>query len=875
MFRRRRRSQSDFSEELRAHLALETDRLREEGLSEEEASAMARRNLGNITKVEERYYESHRWIWLDYLWQDLRYGLRQLRRNPGFAAVAIVTLALGIGANSAIFSVVYGVLLSPLPYHQPGRLVVIYESTNAFNQSSVSYLNFLDWQRDSHSFQQMAAQNWEDIGYTGPGGPKYLEAQDVSANFFSLLGVRPILGRAFLSQEDQAGGAHSVVLSFHAWRNLFNGRPGALGKTVMLTGEAFTVVGVLPAGFRFRGGADVYLPIGQRDVIELNDRRSSPGINVVARLKPGVTLAQARADMNAVAQHLAEAYPEADKGVGAKIVPLKQDRLGDVGHTLFLLLGAVGFVLLVACANVASLLLARSASRKREFAVRSALGAGRMRVIRQLLTESVLLALGGSGLGLLVAKWGIRPILAAVPGSLPRSHNIRLNLPVLLFTFGVAIVVGLLFGLAPALQSSHVDLQGSLKEGGRTATGEHHRAQSVLVVSEIALTLVLLLAAGLMVQMLRRLWAVNPGFDPHRVVTMRVALSPAVVNHPRQIRLAFDNVLDRVSHIPGVQAAAFTSLVPLGANDNEIPFWTGNSSAPSVHQTPQAMFFGISQSSGYFRAMRIPLLRGRLFNSGDNLRSPQVVLIDTVLAHHTFPGQDPIGQRLNLPVLGAVRVVGVVGHVKFWSLASGRPNSLSNDLYFPIRQIPDRYMSEGLTGIYLVVRTRSSPLAMLSPIRGAVMGPGRDQPVYDVQTMEQVISASLAGRRFPTLLLEIFAGLALALAAVGIYGVISYSVSQRIHEVGIRMALGAQRSDILRLVVRQGIILALTGVGIGIAAGLGLTRLLTKLLYGVRPTDPLTFLAVSLILCAVALTACYIPARRATNVDPMAALRQE
>ncbi len=443
MFWRRRRSQSDFSEELRAHLALETDQLREEGLSDEEASAMARRNLGNITKVEERYYESHRWLWLDTLWQDLRYGLRQLRRNPGFTAVAVVTLALGIGANTAIFSVVYGVLLSPLSYHEPNRLVVIYESTNAFNQSSVSYLNFLDWQRDSHSFQQMAAQNWEDIGYTGPGGPEYLEAQDVSANFFSLLGVRPILGRAFVPQEDQAGGAHSVVLSFHAWRNLFNGRPSALGKSVMLTGESFTVVGVLPARFRFRGGADVYLPIGQRDVIELKDRRSSPGINVIARLKSGVTLAQARTDMSTVAKHLAGAYPEADKGVGAKIVPLKQDRLGDVGHTLFLLLGAAGFVLLIACANVASLLLARSESRKREFAVRSALGAGRMRVIRQLLTESVLLALGGGGLGLLLAKWGIRPILAAVPGSLPRSHNIRLDAPVLLFTFGVAVVVGL------------------------------------------------------------------------------------------------------------------------------------------------------------------------------------------------------------------------------------------------------------------------------------------------------------------------------------------------------------------------------------------------------------------------------------------------
>jgi predicted permease len=685
--------------------------------------------------------------------------------------------------------------------------------------------------------------------------------------------VNPLLGRNLLPHEDQQGAGGVVMLAYGLWKRRFGGDPNILGKALTLNAKNYTVIGVLPSDFRFQEQAELYAPVGQWRPVVLYDRQNHPGLHVVGRLKPGVTMAAAQADMTSIARALAHSYPKTNAGHGATVVGMKDDMVGYIRPTLLLLLGAVGFVLLIACANVANLLLARSSARSREFAIRAALGAGRSRVARQLLTESVLLALGASLLGLLLAGWGTRLVLAAVPDTLPRSQGIGIDPNVLLFTLLVSIITGILFGLAPAFHSSQVNPQESLKEGARASGGGRHRAEGVFVVVEMGLAVVLLAGAGLMIQTIWRLWQVETGFNPYNVLTTRVALSPTVVASPAGIRLAYRQLLDRVASIPGVQSASITDLVPLSGDDSEIEFWLGKGPQPSRDQMSSALYYVTAPD--YLRVMGIPLKQGRLFTDHDALASTPVVVIDEVMAKHLFPGQDAVGKLISLLLLGPVQIVGVAGHVKHWGLDTDDAAKIRNEFYFPLAQVPDEYMSGAVAGLTLALRTAPDPLSVVSAVRAQVAGPTEDQLIFGVETMEQLISGSLRERRFTLLLLSIFASVAVALAAVGIYGVMSYSVSRRTHELGVRMALGASRRAILRLVVGEGMVLAAAGMAVGLAAAVGLTRLMVSLLYGVRPTDPPTLAGVSLLLGGIALLACYIPAWRATRVDPLVALRYE
>ncbi len=805
--------------------------------------------------------------------QDVRYGLRMLAKTPGFTAVALLALALGIGANTAIFSVVNGVLLRPLPYPDPARLMMIYEKTPDFNQSSVSYPDFQDWQRENHSFTDMACLRRNDFNFTGSGRPEHLQGEHVSAGLLPVLGVNPFLGRNFLPQEDREGAGGVVILAYSLWQKRFGGDSQILGRTLTLNAKSYTVIGVLPPDFRFRGQSDLYVPLGQWDSVELRDRENHPGLRVVGRLKPGVTMAAAQAEMTSIARALAQKYPKTNGREGATVVGMKEDMVGRIRPTLLLLLTAVGFVLLIACANVANLLLARSNARSREFAIRSALGAGRRRVVRQLLTESIMLAFGASLLGLLFASWGTRLVLAAVPDALPRSQEIGLDPYVLLFTLLVSVLTGILFGLAPAFHTSKVNPQEALKEGARGSGGGRHRAEGVFVVVEVGLAVVLLAGAGLMMQSIWRLWQVDTGFEPHNVLTTQVALSPNVMASPAGIRLAYQQLLDRVSGIPGVQSAAITSLVPLSGDDSEIPFWLGKGPQPPQDQMASTLMY--IATPGYLRAMGIPLKEGRFFTDHDTLASPPVVVVDEVMAEHLFPGQDALGKQFNLMVIGPVQIVGVTGHVKHWGLDADDTAKIRNEIYFPFLQVPDKFMPEVVAGLPLVLRSGPDPLSLVSAVRAQVAGPTEDQPIFGVATMEQVISDSLLERRFTMLLLIIFASTALVLAAVGIYGVMSYAVSRRTHELGVRIALGASRREILRLVVWDGMAMAAAGAAVGLAGALGLTRFMASLLYGVRPADPLTLAAVLLLFGGIAVLACYIPAWRATRVDPLVALRYE
>ena len=805
--------------------------------------------------------------------QDLRYGLRMLAKNPGFTAVAVLTLALGIGANTAIFSVVNGVLLRPLPYADPGRLMTVYETSREFGQMSVAYPNFLDWRRENHAFTDIAAYRGDDFNFTGSGQPEHLRGEFVSASLLPVLGVNPLLGRNFMPQEDREGASGVVMLTYGLWKRRFGADPNILGKTMTLNARSYKVIGVLPSDFGFRRRAELYVPIAQYLSIELNDRENHPGLNVVGRLKPDVTMAAAQAEMTSIGRALAQQYPKTNGGHGVAVVEMKDDMVGHIRPTLLLLLGAVGCVLLIACANVANLLLARSTARSREFAIRVALGADRPRVVRQPLTESVLLALGASVFGLMLADWGTRLVLAAVPNSLPRSQEIGLDPHVLLFTLALSVLTGVLFGLAPAFHSSSVNPQESLKEGARGSGGGRHRAEGVFVALEVGLAVVLLAGAGLMIQSIWRLWRVDPGFNTRHLLTTQVALSPTVMASPAAIRLAYQQLLDRVASIPGIQSASIASLIPLSDSDSEIAFWPGSGLQPPQDQMSSAMFY--IGTPDYLRVMGIPLREGRFFTDQDTLASAPVVVIDDVMAKHLFPGQDAVGKQFSLIELGPVQIVGVVGHVKHWGLDSDDTAKIRDEIYFPFMQVPDKFMPEAVAGLTLALRTAPDPLSVVSAVRAQVAGPTEDQPIFGVQTMEQIISDSLAERRFTLLLLIIFASTALVLAAVGIYGVMSYAVSRRTHELGVRLALGASRREILRLVVGEGMVLAAIGTVVGLTAALGLTRLMASLLYGVRPADPATLAAVSLLLAGIALLACYIPAWRATKVDPLVALRYE
>jgi predicted permease len=809
--------------------------------------------------------------------QDVKYAVRMLAKNPGFALIAILTLALGIGANTALFSVVNGVLLNPLPFANPSRLAGIHWKTPQFDQASITYPNFLDWQRDNKTFDAMAAYREMDFSLTGYGDPQRLHGQQISAEFFPLLGVQPILGRMFRREEDQVGAAPVALLGDGFWKSKFASSPEVIGKNLTLNDTAYIVIGVVPSRTPMFDPTvmDVYVPIGQWADPTFRDRKIGMGTQGIGRLKPGVTLQQAGADMDSVARNLAATYPDADKGTSITLNPLKKDIVGDIQPTLFVLLGAVSFVLLIACANVANLLLARSAGRAREFAIRAAMGASQFRVIRQLLTESVLLGLTGGVLGLLLAKWGTSAVLAALPAALPRADNIHLDAGVLLFTLGISVLAGAIFGLAPALRTARPDVAGTLKEGGRGGSGARHRTQNVFVVLEMALSLVLLIGAGLMIRTLAALGNVDPGFNPRNALTFSLGLSPAKMSTPEKIRAALRDATASFASVPGVEASsALGGGVPM-QGDSELPFWREGQPRPASDGDMNfALWYPVQPQ--YLQVMGTPLIRGRFISDQDTEKTPMVVVIDQNFAREYFPNEDPVGKRINIGLInGIAEIVGVVGHVKHWGLADQAHQNLQAEFYSPIVQLPDQVLPLAAGGIGVVVRTSGNPETFISAIRQASTKFDSGQVVYDFTAMTKIVSDSIATQRFTMILLGIFSALALVLSSVGIYGVISYLVGQRTHEIGIRMALGAQRRDVVRMVLGEGLRVALVGVAVGIVAALALTHLMTQMIFGVRAVDPLTFAGVAILLTLVALAACYIPARRAMRVDPIVALRYE
>ncbi len=865
-------------DELQSAVELLTEEKMKQGLSHSEARRQALIELGGVEQVKEEVRSVRAGRLLEDFAKDIRYAFRTMAKSPGFTVAAVLTLALGIGANTAIFSVVNGVLLNPLRYAEPDRLIALYSRTPNYDFASISYPNFLDWVRDNHPFSALAAYRPDDFNLTGMGEPERMAGVKVSASFFPLLGVQPVVGRALLPEEDQIGARPVAVISEGLWKRKFGASLDVLGQSLTLNDVAYTIVGVIPADFHYTGinfqPSDVYTPIGQWNDPTFRDRHAGMGTFAVGRLKPGVTFEQAKADMDALGRHLAEQYPEADKDTGITLVPLKQAVVGDIRPTLLVLMAAVGFVLLIACVNVANLSLARSTARTHEFAIRAALGANRGRVVRQLLTESLLLALAGGGLGLLVASWGMRAALHVLPEALPRAEEVQLDGRVLLFTLAAAVLAGILFGLVPALKTSRADLQETLKEGGRGLSGSRHRAQRVFVVVEVALALVLLAGAGLMIRSLAKLWRIDPGFDPHNVLTFYMSF-PSRTDSPEVVRATWRQLYDSLSAVPGIQAASLdASAVPM-ASESDLPFWLERQPKPSTQAEMKLTLFYIVQPD-YLNVMKIPLKRGRFLSPHDDEHSPIVVVIDERFARDYFGGQDPIGKRVNFGILNVTaEIVGVVGHVKQFGLDEGPAPGLEAQCYFPIVQFPDQFIPLLARRAVVVARTAGSPLAQLGSIRHALVQVNPRLVMYETKAMDGIVADSLAVRRFSMLLLGTFAALALVMSCVGIYGVIAYMASQRTQEIGIRMALGAERRDVLRMVLGEGAKMALVGVAIGLAAAFGLTRLMANMLFGVSAHDPLSFAGVAGLLILVALAACYTPARRAAKVDPVVALRNE
>ena len=877
---RRHKVEEALDAEIRSSVELLAEEKMKQGLPQSEAWREALIELGGVEQVKEEVRAARAGRFLGDFTRDLRFAFRTLAKSPGFTTVAVLTLALGIGANTAIFTVVNGVLLNPLPYPDANRLVALSERLHEFPEFAISYPDFLDWRKMNHSFTSLAAYRHADLDLTGSGESERVTATQVSASFFPLLGVKPIIGRNFSPEEDRRGATPVAMLSGGFWKRKFGGSPEILGKALMLGGTPYTVIGVIPQNFYFCCEnanfvlGDVYTTIGQFESPWMFDRGAHPGIFAIGRLKQGVTLQQAGADMEGIAGNLASSYPDSDKDEGVTLTPLRERMVSNVKPMLLVLLAAVGFVLLIACGNVANLFLARSTGRMREFAIRSALGASRGRVVRQLLTESTLLGLVGGGIGLLLAALGTKAGLAALPAALPRANEVRLDPHVLGFSLVASLFTGVIFGLAPALQSARSDINEDLKEGGRGSTSNRHHTQHVFVVLEMAMTTVLLVGAGLTIRSLVGLWGVNPGFNPWNVLTFKVALPPSTAAEtPDQVRASLRRLTETIRAVPGVKAAAITDGAFPMAGDNEVGFWAEGQPKPSTQsQMPNAVNYIVGDD--YFKVMEIPLLRGRLFTPQDDAHSEFVAVVDEDFARTYFPGQDPIGKRLHLAGLDMpIEIVGVVGHVNQWGLDEDKSSPLVAQLYNPVTQIPDQYISLLAKTEGYAVRTQSPQYASSESIRIAIEGMSRAQVAFGFESMSGIIGSSLASRRFTMILLSVFAGLALALACIGIYGVIAYFALQRTHEIGIRLALGARRSDVLKVVIGQGLKFTLIGVALGMAGTIALTRFLSSLLFGVKPTDPLTLIAVALILTGVALLASYIPARRATKVDTMIALR--
>jgi putative ABC transport system permease protein len=806
---------------------------------------------------------------MNSVWQDLRYGTRMLLKSRGFALVAVVTLALGIGINTAIFSVVNAVLLKPLPYEKPERIVRVY-STNekrGITSNPFSYPNFADYRAEQQTFEALAAYTGASAALSGGDTPEQVAGVATSVDLFKVLGTPALKGRTFAPEDEREGGGTAVVISHGMWQRRFGGDPNIVGRQISLDGLSKTIIGVMPEGFQFlfvNDQPEFWVPLDPKG--GMNIQRGAIYLSVLGRLRPNVTIEQAGAEMRTIAGRLAEQYKSENANRSVNLVPALEDMTEDLRPTLLVLLGAVGFVLLIACANVANLLLARAAGRGREMAIRAAHGASRWRIIRQLLTESLLLALLGGGLGLLLAVWGVELLASVVPADIPRFDQTGVDLSVLAFTFLASMLTGVIFGFAPAMQASRLDLNEALKEGGRSSTGGRvrNRVRSILIVSEVALSLVLLVGAGLLIKSFIELRSVNPGFNPQNALTASVSLPTVRYKENEKVRHFYQQAIERVSQLPNVEAVGAIMPLPYSNNAMSISFTVDGRPEPPPSERPAS---GARISTpGYFSAMGIPLVRGRVFTDQDRADSPKVILINETFARKHFPGEDPVGRRLQLGMNSINgEIVGVVGDVR----SSRLDAEAGAEFYVPFSQVPVHDLS-------LVVRTRSGDPAALAPLmRQAVQEIDKDQPLYEVQTMSRLVASSIARQRFSMTLVALFALLALALASVGIFSVMSFLVTQRTHEIGIRMALGAQASDVLRMILGQGMLFTLLGLVLGLISAFALTRLMSGLLFKVRATDPLIFIGVSLLLAMVAFIACYLPARRATRVDPMQALHYE
>ena len=803
---------------------------------------------------------------MDNLFKDLRYAMRSLLRRPGFTAIAVITLALGIGANTAIFSVVHGVLIQPLPYPESDRLIALRQSnvttTPAQPDAQIAPGNFLEWQRQNTSFSSLAAYRTVSYNVTGDGNPERLLAGRVSAPLFKLLGAQPISGRDFLAEENQAGRDKVVIISQGLWERRFGGAGDVLGKSMKLDGEDYAIVGVMPAEFRLpdQRERELWTPIAFKD--SEKTLYYARYIEAIGRLKPGVSSGQAQSEMTAIAARLAQEHPEANTGWTVKTTPLLDFVVGDVKKVLWVMFGAVALILLIACANVANLLLARATTRQKEMAVRAALGAGRARIVRQLATESLLLALLGAAAAWPLASWGLKALLAAAPTDLPRLTSVSIDTGALLFTLAVALFTAFLFGLAPALQVLKFDYHPTLKDQ-RSRSVTQQRIGNLLIASEVALALMLLIGGGLLLRTVWRLNHIDPGFDERNALAVTLQLPQKKYAEPKEIARFSEGLVQQVSTLPGVEAAGLARILPI-VHDLPTGFYFDGYARPKDNELPQTNYSAVSP--GYFKAMGIPLLAGRAFTEQDTQDAPRVAIISQTLAQRYFPNGDAIGKRINVQTGPEAyrEIVGIVRDVK----QNGLMKETRPHTYEPFAQAPDQFMT-------LIVRSTTAPMSLVPAIRGKVLALDGELPLQRVTTLDRVISNSIRQQRFTSIVLSVFAGVALLLAAAGLYGVISYSVAQRTHELGIRVALGAQVKDVMRLVLRQGMTFVIAGEAAGILGAFALTRLLSGLLFGVTPTDAATFIAVTAGLTFVALLACYIPARRATKVDPLIALRYE
>ena len=808
---------------------------------------------------------------MDILARDLKYAFRNLVRNPGFTVVAVLALAMGIGINTAIFTVVNAVLIEPLPYKDPDRVYMLWERQPQM-ESSVAYPNFLDWRSENRVFESMAAFRRDNMNLTGAGDPERLSVRMVSADFFPLLGSQPALGRNFRAQEDQPGSEAVALLSNGLWRRRFGSDSAIVGRQIQLDGASYTVIGVAPAGFEFGAGADAFVPIGHFYESERWGRANHPGIYVLGRLKPEATPKQMESEMQGIAARLAKQYPDTNKGTAIAIQSLRENTVGDVRVSLLMLTAAVAFVLLIACANVANMMLARTAQRTREIAVRASLGASRMRIVRQVLTESLALTSIAALAGVLMAYWGVDLLLALRPDSLPNLNEISMNLRVLAFTIGLTVLTAVLLGLLPALKSASPDLNEALKDASAKQSGgsAQRRVRQALVASEVALALILLIASGLLMRSFLSTQTIDPGFRPEGVLTLQLSL-PAEKYKGRTAFAFFEQLEQKAVGLPGVKSIGYSNGLPFAGAPEEVFFIEGRPQPP-VLMAPQAVLY--VASPGYFEAMGIRLLKGRFFTPRDDASSRTVTIVDETLAQRYFPGEDVLGKRISMGH-GApfMDIIGVVKHVRHYGLDTAGP--IQSEMYFPVLQVPEQFLPHIMGGLSIVVRAEGDPLSVVPAVRQAIRDVDPNQPVYDVQPMEKWLNDSLASRKFAMTLVSIFACMALLLALLGVYGVMSYSVVQQTREIGIRVALGAAGSDILHLVVRQGLLPVATGLALGLAGAFGVTRLIAGLLFQVTPRDPATFASIPLLLLAVAALASYIPARRALKVDPVTALRYE